>query len=132
MDIQVTHVTVNRRGQPQRDQQRIPGPTVTIGRGTQCQIHLPDPRIALQPAQITVSETEATISAPEAGRLQVNGRATDGARLAVGDSVEVGPYLLEVEAPPPGIPLAVSVRLVVPLASIGGDGRRFVLRRPRL
>jgi hypothetical protein len=131
MDIQVTHITVNRRGQPQRDQQRIAGPTVIIGRGTQCQIHLPDPRIALQHAQIAVSESEATISA-EAGRIQVNGRAVEGAKLAIGDQVEVGPYLLEVESPPAGIPLAVSVRLVLPLASFGGDGRRFLLQAPRL
>src|SRR6185295_2764323 len=103
MDIQVTYVTVNRRGQPQRDQQRVAGPTIIIGRGTQCQIHLPDPRIALQHAQIAVSETGAMISA-EPGRIQVNGRAVEGARLAVGDEVEVGPYLLEVEAPPAGVP----------------------------
>ena len=131
MDIQVTYITVNRRGQPQRDQQRVAGPTIIIGRGTQCQIHLPDPRIALQHAQIAVAETEATISA-ETGRIQVNGRAVDGAKLGVGDQVEIGPYLLEVEAPPAGVPLAVSVKLVLPLASFGGDGRRFVLQAPRL
>jgi len=131
MDIQVTYITVNRRGQPQRDQQRVAGPTVILGRGTQCQIHLPDPRIALQHAEITVGESEATIKA-DAGRIQVNGRSVDGAKLTVGDSVEVGPYLLEVEAPPAGVPLAVSVKLVVPLASFGGDGRRFQLQAPRL
>ncbi len=132
MDIQVTYITVNRRGQPQRDTQRVAGPTVILGRGTQCQIHLPDPRIALQHAQITVAEGGAATMSAAAGRIQVDGRALDGTKLAVGDTVEVGPYLLEVEASPPGVALAVSVKLVVPLASFGGDGHRFKLQAPRL
>jgi hypothetical protein len=91
---------------------------------------LPDPRIALQHAVITVSEAGATLEA-ESGRVQINGRAVDGAKLAVGDRIEAGPYLLEVEAPPAGVPLALTVTLVVPLQSFG-EGRRFGLRPPRL
>lgn len=131
MDIQVVYVTVNRRGLQQRDQQRVAGPSISIGRGTQCQIHLPDPRIALQHAHITVSEAGSTLETGS-GRIQVNGHEVGGAKLAVGDRIEVGPYLLEVESPPPGVPLALSVTLVVPLASFGGDGSRFTLRPPRL
>jgi predicted CXXCH cytochrome family protein len=131
MDIQVTYISVNRRGLQQRDQQRVAGPSINIGRGTQCQIHLPDPRIALQHAHITVSESDATLEA-ETGRIQVNGRAVDGAKLAVGDRIEAGPYLLEIEAPPAGVPLALTVTLVVPLESFGGDGRRFTLGPPRM
>ena len=131
MDLQVVFVTVNRRGQQQRDQQRVAGPSINIGRGTQCQIHLPDPRVALRHAHITVSETGATLEAVS-GRVQVNGHEVGGAKLAVGDRIEVGPYLLEVESPPAGVPLALSVTLVMPLASFGGDDRRLTLRTPRL
>jgi predicted CXXCH cytochrome family protein len=131
MDIQVVYVTVNKRGQQQRDQQRVAGPSIGIGRGTQCQVHLPDPRVALEHARITVSESGALLEAAS-GRILVNGHEVAGAKLAVGDRVEVGPYLLEVEAPPAGVPLALSVTLVLPLASFAGDGRRFVLRPPRL
>ena len=63
MDIQVTHVSVNRRGQPQRESRRLAGPSLQVGRGTQCQIHLPDPRVALQHARIEVSEAGAAIDA---------------------------------------------------------------------
>jgi len=91
MDIQVTYISVNRRGLQQRDQQRVAGPTINIGRGTQCHIHLPDPRIALQHAHVTVSESDAFLEA-EPGRIQVNGRAVDGAKLAVGDRIDAGPY----------------------------------------
>lgn len=131
MDIQISYVSVNRRGQPQRDQRRIGGPSIHVGRGSQCQIHLPDPRIALQHAHISVAESGATLEA-EPGRFRVNGRALESARLAVGDRVEVGPYLLEVEAPPAGVALALVVTLVVPLSSFGADGQRFVLRPPRV
>lgn len=131
MDIQVTYISINRRGLQQRDQQRVAGPTINIGRGTQCQVHLPDPRVALQHALITVSEAGATLEA-EPGRIQVNGRAVDGAKLVVGDRIEVGPYLLEVEAPPTGVLLALAVTLVVPLSSFGADGQRYELRPPRL
>ncbi len=131
MDIQVTYISVNRRGLPQRDQQRVAGPSINIGRGTQCQIHLPDPRVALDHAHISVSEAGAVLEA-EPGRIQVNGRAIDGAKLAVGDRIEAGPYLLEVEAPPAGVPLALAITLVAPLQSFGGDGKRFALQPPRL
>jgi len=131
MDIQVVFVTVNRRGQPQRDQLRVAGPSISVGRGTQCQIHLPDPRVALQHAHITVSEDEATLAAG-AGRVQVNGHEVGGAKLAVGDRFEVGPYLLEVEAPPAGVQLALTVTLALPLAAPVGGGRRFTLRPPRV
>jgi predicted CXXCH cytochrome family protein len=130
MDIQVTHISVNRRGQQQRDQQRVAGPSINIGRGTQCQIHLPDPRVALQHARISVSDSGAAIDA-EPGRILVNGRGVDGVKLSVGDRIEVGPYLLEVEAAPAGIPLALAVTLVQPLENKVGEGR-FTLRMPRV
>lgn len=131
MDILVINISTNKRGQPQRDQQRVAGPQIDIGRGAQCQIHLPDPRVALQHAQITVSDAGATLSA-EPGRVQVNGRGVDGVKLAVGDHIEIGPYQLEVEQPPAGIPLAISVKLVAPLQQPTGEGRRYKLQAPRL
>ena len=131
MDVQVTYISVNRRGLQQRDQQRLAGPSISIGRGAQCQIHLPDPRIALLHAQIIVSESGATLNA-EPQSVQVNGREMDGARLAVGDRIEAGPYLLEVETPPAGVVLALTVTLVVPLGSAGDDTRRYTVSSPRL
>jgi len=121
MEIQVTNVTVNQRGQAQRDQRRIAGPVFIIGRGTQCQIHLPDPRVALSHARITVTDDGAVIEA-EPGRIQINGQATQSARLAVGDRIEVGPYLLQVETAPEGVPLALAVTLVNPLEGTKSEG----------
>ena len=121
MEIQVTYVSVNQRGQAQRDQRRITGTILNVGRGTQCQVHLPDPRVALAHARITLTEEGAVIEA-DPGRIQINGHAAQNAKLAQGDRIEVGPYLLQVETPPEGVPLALSVALLNPMASTSGKG----------
>lgn len=121
MEIQVTFVSVDQKGQAQREQRRITGSVLGVGRGTQCQIHLPDPRVALAHARITVTDEGSVIEA-DPGRIQISGRAAQNVRLAVGDTIEVGPYLLQVEAAPEGVPLALSVTLVNPITKDGGDG----------
>ncbi|MDB5811139.1 MAG: hypothetical protein JWN94_3261 [Betaproteobacteria bacterium] len=130
MEIQVTYITANSRGQQQRDQQRVSGDLIEIGRGSQCQIHLKDVRIALQHARLQLTESGATIEA-EAGRILVNGRAVEVAKLAAGDRIDAGPYRLVVEEPPAGISLALAVQLMVPLES-RADARRFTIQAPRL
>lgn len=128
METQVTYVSINPRGQAQRDQRRISGSILNIGRGTQCQVHLPDPRVALTHGRITVTEEGAVIEG-EPGQMQINGRAVQRIKLAVGDRIEVGPYLLQIEPPPKGIPLALSVTLVNPLTGLSGEGLKRVYPR---
>ena len=120
MEIQLTYVSINQRGQSQRDQRRIMGPVLSVGRGTQCQVHLPDPRVALAHARITVTDDGAVIEA-DPGRIQVNGHAIQNTKLSVGDRIEVGPYLLQVEATPEGVPFALSVTLVSPISDSQGE-----------
>ena len=125
MEIQVTNVCVNQRGQAQRDQRRIAGSVFIIGRGTQCQIHLPDPRVALSHARITVTDEGAVIEA-EPGHIQVNGQAAQNIKLSTGDRIEVGPYLLQIETAPEDIPLALSITLTSPLEGVNGEGHNRV------
>lgn len=128
MEILVTFVSVNARGQTQRDQRRIAGPQLNMGRGTQCQIHLPDPRVGLSSTQINLSEQGAAIRS-DPGTMQVNGRPVVGAMLLEGDRIELGPYLLDVSAPPEGVALALSVTLISPLVSKGSGVLGRALRR---
>ncbi len=114
--ILVTFVSVNARGQPQRDQRRLTGTSFSVGRGTKANIQLPDGRVRLDHAHLLVSDAGATIVA-DAGELRVNGRKVQTSRLADGDSVEVGPYLLRVEPPPAGVDLALTVTLAQPRIS---------------
>src|SRR5213594_1295278 len=104
----VTFVTINKRGQEQRDQRRVAGPVLIIGRGSQSQIHLPDARVALNHARITITEAGPKIERAD-GLVQLNGGMVDGAHLAVRDVIEIGPYVVRVEAPPDGMPLALTV-----------------------
>jgi len=100
--------TTNRRGQVQRSQRRVDGTELTIGRSTRAQINLPDPRVALEHARIAVAESGAMLTA-QGGRLRVNGHSTTGAQLVPGDRIEVGPFVIRVDAPPPGLPFALTV-----------------------
>lgn len=100
--------TTNRRGQVQRSQRRIDGTELTIGRSTRAQIHLPDPRVALEHARISVAESGATLTA-QGGRLRVNGRSAAGAQLVPGDRIEIGPFVIRIDTPPQGLPFALTV-----------------------
>ncbi|HKA38902.1 MAG TPA: cytochrome c3 family protein [Burkholderiales bacterium] len=129
MQILVTYVSVGRQGQVQRDQRRVDGAVLGVGRGTHCEIHLADARVALNHARITVTAAGATIEA-QSGSVEVNGHAAAAAALAVGDRIEIGPYEMVVEAPPGGLPLALSVKLGRPLPVRGISLRRALARRP--
>jgi len=131
MEILVTFISTNKRGQPQRDQRRIMGPVLGIGRGSQSQIHLPDARVALNHARITAREAGPTIEAVD-GRVEVNGSKVDGAQLAVGDVVEIGPYEIRVEEPPDTTRLALSVSPGMNFSSPDSMLRRVILRAPSL
>jgi len=128
VETRITHVTVSRRGKPVRTSRRVAGALLTIGRASRCEIHLLDPRIALEHAQIAVSEAGSTISAPP-GRIRVNGRDVDSALLADGDQIEVGPFVIEV-APSTDAVLTLTVTQVT-AKSAQEDPLRRVVRRSR-
>src|SRR5690349_18237304 len=87
-----------------------------VGRNASCEIHLPDPRIALE---------QGLISRPDAGFLYVEGetggshtttrKAVRSLRLKPGEPIEIGPYKLELKAAPAGFDGAIDVELVRPL-----------------
>jgi len=131
MDVLVTFVRTNPRGKAQRDQRRVAGPVLIVGRGSKSQIHLQDARVALNHARITVAEDGATLEAIE-GAIEVNGRPVDSARLAVGDVVEIGPYLITIEPQPTGLLLALAVSASEQSPPGGNIVRRVLMRTPRL
>ncbi len=114
MRILVISVTRNRKGQPVRAERIVEGEMIRLGRGTQCEIHLPDPRVALFHAAIYRQGDSIFIQAPEA-ELAVDGGAEREARLTPRVHVALGPYDMTVEPPPPGYDLALAIELVRPL-----------------
>ncbi len=85
-----------------------------LGRGTQCEIHLPDPRVSLYHAAIYRQAEGIFIQAPEAD-LAVDGEPVHEARLAPGAHVALGPYDLTVEPPPEGNDLSLAIELTRPM-----------------
>ena len=120
METLVIQVGVNSRGQPQRDQRRIAGEVLRVGRALACELQLADPRVALDHALITLTPAGTSIAAV-GGALKVNGQATTQAPLVVGDCIELGPYRLRVEAAPAGLSLALAVSLEEPSPPVCGE-----------
>ncbi len=114
MRILVISVTRNRKGLPIRAERIVEGEMIRLGRGTQCEIHLPDPRVALFHAAIYRQGESIFIHAPEA-ELAVDGGMEREARLTPRVHVALGPYEMTVEAPPSGCDLALAIELVRPL-----------------
>ena len=114
------------------EQRRLPGTLFQVGRGTQCEVHLPDARVALAHARISLGNQGAVMEAVEQ-RFVHNDREVAGAQLAVGDYVEIGPFLLHVEEPPADVPLALSLRLSKRVSAKGGNTiMRALTLAPRL
>jgi predicted CXXCH cytochrome family protein len=114
MRILVISVTRNRKGLPMRAERLVEGEMIRLGRGTQCEIHLPDPRVALFHAAIYRQGESIFIHAPEA-ELAVDGGPEREARLTPRVHIALGPYELTVEPPPAGAELALAIELVRPL-----------------
>ena len=87
---------------------------VRIGRNASCEIHLPDPRIALEQGMI-VNRDGPVYIAGEAGSQDITRKAVRSVRLKPGEPIDIGPYRLEGLAPPEGFDGAVSVDLVRPI-----------------
>jgi len=115
MRLALITVTRNRKGQAVRVTRIIEGDSFAIGRGAQCTIHLPDPRVAFEHATIYVSEGGLRLGVVSPATMLVDGRPDPEVRLAPGVAVEIGPYRIEVETPPAGADLALAIELKRPL-----------------
>lgn len=132
MDLLLTRIESTEGGPAREQQQRIPGTVFQIGRGSQCEIHVPDARVALVHARISLGAGSAVIEAVEQ-RFVHNDREVAGAPLAVGDYIEIGPYVLKVEEPPADVPLSLSLRLSKRVATKAGPAVfRALMLAPRL
>ncbi len=115
MRLLLATVTRNRKGQPVRAERTLDGDSFAIGRGAQCPIYLPDPRVALEHATIFRSEGATRLAAVGTATLLVEGHHDPEMTLAPGSYVEIGPYGFTVETPPSGADLALAVELKRPL-----------------
>ena len=115
MRLVLATVTRNRKGQPVRTLRSLDGDSFAIGRGAQCAIHLPDPRVALEHATIFRAGGATRLAAVGTATLLVEGQHDPEMTLAPRSYVEIGPYGFTVEPPPAGTDLALAVELKRPL-----------------
>ena len=111
---------------------------VRVGRNASCEIHLPDPRVALEQGMIVNRDGLVYIEG-EAGSQDITRKSVRSVRLKPGTPIDIGPYRMEALPAPEGYDGAVSVELARPaevatdlasrvskttLASIGMTKRR--------
>jgi predicted CXXCH cytochrome family protein len=134
----IKNLTRKSRGGVAVREETVDGDTLTAGRGGDCQIHLPDPRVFLHHAEITVRGGEVHVAALQGGDLRINGNITQSGRISPTDSLLIGPYELKVEAVASGderivsgdqqYDLVLTVELIQPL----GDDLTQLVGRARL
>jgi hypothetical protein len=90
---------------------------VRVGRNAAAEIHLPDPRIALEQGMI-VNRNGPVYIEGEAGSHDISRKSVRSVRLTPGAPIDIGPYRLEGMAPPEGYDGAVAVEMVRPLEAL--------------
>lgn len=108
-------INTNSRGLQVRSYHTLTTDEITFGRGAECTVHLPDPRIAMHHAMIKrVNDSELHLLTIN-GELEVESTTKDRVVLTQGSQVMLGPYLLAVEPTPPDLDLTISLTLAHPL-----------------
>ena len=92
-------ITQSPRGLEIRQERDISFERLTVGRGSDCKVYLPDYRVALHHASIQHGEDGKLYISAEASRtIEVDGYLEEVAALKPNMQIIVGPYLLKVEA----------------------------------
>ena len=83
---------------------------IRIGRNASCEIHLPDPRIALEQGMIVNRDGPVYLEG-EGGTQDITRKSVRSVRMKPGKPIDIGPYRLELLPTPEGYDAAVSVSL---------------------
>lgn len=112
----LVQITRNQRGQAIRKERQIVGDSISIGRASECKIHLLDHRVNLHHAVIRVEDDGELHIEAENAALTINDEYAQNAELTPGMRILLGPYQLVVEAVDPGNELTLTYELIHPLA----------------
>jgi predicted CXXCH cytochrome family protein len=98
MKLLLARLTRNKQGQIARTEETIEADAITVGRGADAKLHLPDPRVALQHATFRKSSNGKVSVDSEGATLVVDGTFTNASILRPGQKIQLGPYTIEVIA----------------------------------
>lgn len=116
---------VTRSAQRGPQKKTVVGEWLRVGRNASCEIHLADPRVALEQGMIVNREGLVYLEG-ESGSQNITRKSVRSVRLKPGEPIEVGPYRLTMRAAPQGFDGALELELVRPLeeADTGGIAER--------
>ena len=97
MKVLIKHLLKKTRtgGYAQRDEV-IDAQNVSFGRGSECEVHLTDPRILLVQVKITERSGKLHLESQGDSDFQVNGQILTKASVKPGDKIQLGPYDIEI------------------------------------
>ena len=127
MELRLAFLTRRAKGGVSTKEEAISAEVVRIGRGTENEIYLPDPRVPLRLAVLHYSANGLFCEAVGAMDLRLNGNVVRNAQVSVGDTVGVGPYEIVIIEPPEDKDAAITVELTQPV----GDDVKELLSRSR-
>lgn len=113
---QLKKITRNSRGEAIDEAREIAGDTLRIGRGANCIVHLPDPRINLHHASIHYADDGKLYLESANELLNFNGEFRKREALRNGSRILIGPYQFIVEEKDNDHDLVLSYELVSPLS----------------
>lgn len=126
MRCQITYLSRKTKGVVRR-REDITAETLRVGRGTDNDIYLPDPRVNLYHAAIHNEADGFYIEAIAGAALYLNGKPIASAPLGVGGRIAIGPYQLEIAAPTEGYSLAMTIEQVQPETTTPSASARLTL-----
>jgi predicted CXXCH cytochrome family protein len=118
-------LVVSRAGGRIQSKRTVTANWLRIGRNASCEVHLPDPRVALEHGMITRPDAGFMYVEGEGGSQNITRKAVRQVRLEPGQSFDVGPYRIELQAPPArDYDAALQVDLLRPLEGAGDFASR--------
>src|SRR6185436_3962619 len=105
-------LVVTRAGGRIQSKKTVNAGWLRVGRNASCEVHLPDPRIALEQGLISRLDAGFLFVEGETGGSHTTTRkAVRSLRLKVGEPIDIGPYRLTLKAAPAGFDGTIDVEL---------------------
>jgi predicted CXXCH cytochrome family protein len=117
MNVLISYLTRKSTGDTVHRDDEKSAETLRLGRATDSEVYLADPRILLSHAAIHSRPAGFFIESVGSASLIVNEQVTNSARIGVGDRMRVGPYEVAVVQAPAGKDLAITVEVVEPFGN---------------
>ena len=110
MKCRLTMIRVSPGGGASRTSTEFETASIAIGRGTDQQVHVPEPQVALQHARLLASKPgRYQLEVLSEIGIVVNGHRRPGCEVGIGDIIELGNSIITLEPPPTGFDLALAV-----------------------